>query len=112
MIHYKKEGHPLSIGLNVTVGTNKRWLPWITLIWCWYYPESYQLKMWRLRIRTWRFAIFTSKDVSCVEESYCRRFDLRLIRRELIEDLRLHAYINRDVALAALLDRYRLPTGD
>ena len=112
MIHYKKEGHPLSIGLNVTVGTNKRWLPWITLIWCWYKPETYRMTVWRLRIRTWKFAVFFGEVGGDVIENYLRIRDLRLITRELIEDLRLHAFMHNDVTLDALLDRYRLPKGN
>ena len=107
MIHYKHEGQPVQIGLNITVGRNG-WLPWITFIWSWYKPATQMLTHWRLRIRTWQFAIFTSKAESWVIHDYLVQFDQRLIRRELIEDLRLHAHLNNDVTLEALLDRYRL----
>ena len=42
-------------------------------------------------------------------ENYLKGTDQRLITRELIEDIRLHAFVNRDVTLDALLNRYRLP---
>ena len=111
MIHYKKEGHPLSIGLNITVGMNKKVLPWITLIWCWYKPATQRLIVWRLRIRTWKFAVFFGEVGGDVIENYLRIHDMRLITRELIEDLRLHAYQQRDQTLDNMLDRYRLPKG-
>lgn len=109
MIHYKREGQPVEIGLNITVGVNKFYLPWITFIWSWYKPSTQTLTHWRLRIRTWRFAIFTSKADSWVISDYLVQYDQRLIKRELIEDLRLHAFMRDDVTLDALLDRYRLP---
>jgi hypothetical protein len=109
MIHYKKEGHALEIGLNITVGVNKKVLPWITLCWAWYTPRTNRMSGWRIRIRTWKFAVFTSRSDWDVIENYLRTTDQRLITRELIEDIRLHAYINGNVTLDALLDRYSLP---
>lgn len=109
MIHYKKEGQALALGLNITVGVHKRVLPWITFIWAWYTPETTKMKSWRLRFRTWHPAIFWSVNDWDVIESYLRQFDMRLITRELIEDLRLHAYCQNDKTLDRMLDRYKLP---
>jgi hypothetical protein len=44
-----------------------------------------------------------------VLENYLKQTDQRLISRELIEDLRLHAYLHNDATLDGLLNRYRLP---
>ena len=109
MIHYKREGQPVDIGLNITLGVNKKWLPWVTFIWSWYKPSTQMLTHWRLRIRTWRFAIFTSKANSWVIMDYLQMHDQRLITRELIEDIRLYAYVNNLTTLDYLLDRYNLP---
>lgn len=109
MIHYKREGQPVDIGLNITFGVNKGWLPWVTFIWSWYKPSTQMLTHWRLRIRTWRFAVFYSKADSWVIKDYLEQFDQRLIRRELIEDIRLYAHLNNLTVLDDLLDRYRLP---
>ena len=112
MIHYKKEGAPLAIGLNITVGLNKGWLPWISFIWSWYDVPKHELSYTRLRIRTWNPAVFwTWNRKDNVIQNYLEFTDQRLITRELIEDIRLHAYIHNNVTLDALLDRYRLPKG-
>ena len=111
MIHYVKEGYAFHIGLNITMGRNHRWFPWITFVWCWYHPETYRLSTWRLRIRTWQPKVFVSTSGGDVIENYLKGTDQRLITRELIEDIRLHAYIHNNVTLDALLDRYRLPKG-
>jgi hypothetical protein len=111
MIHYKREGQSLGVGLNITVGMNKRWWPWITFCWTWYTPASHKMKGWRLRIRTWRFAVFCTSAEWDVIENYLKRTDQRLITRELIEDLRLHAHLHKDATLDGLLNRYRLPEG-
>jgi hypothetical protein len=109
MIHFSKDGQPTRVGLNITVGSNGLF-PWIIFIWTWYVPSTQILTHWRLRIRTWRFAIFSSRTDTWVVMDYLIKYDQRLITRELIEDIRLHAYMNNDVTLNALLDRYRLPT--
>ncbi len=111
MIHYKREGQSVGIGLNITVGVNKGWLPWITLCWAWYTPASHKMKGWRFRIRTWRFAVFCTSAEWDVIENYLKQTDQRLISRELIEDLRLHAFLHKDRTLDGLLNRYRLPEG-
>ena len=66
---------------------------------------------WRLRIRTWQPKVFVSTSGGDVIENYLKGTDQRLITRELIEDIRLHAFMRNDVTLNALLDRYRLPKG-
>ena len=111
MIHYVKEGYAFHMGLNITVGTNKGWFPWVTFVWAWYTPATYHMSTWRLRIRTWTPDIFPRKNGGDVIENYLKGTDQRLITRELIEDIRLHAYIHNNVTLDALLDRYRLPKG-
>ena len=111
MIHYKREGRPLALGLNITVGTNKRWWPWITFIWAWYNIPTHRLTVWRLRFRTWKPAVFFGEVGGDVIENYLRNRDERLIKRELIEDLRLHAFLHKDATLDGLLNRYRLPEG-
>jgi hypothetical protein len=109
MIHYKREGESLNIGLNITAGLNKGWMPWVTFCWAWYTPYTHKMKGWRIRIRTWRFAVFYTSSEWDVIESYLQSTDQRIITRELIEDIRLYAYLNQSVTLDALLDRYKLP---
>lgn len=108
MIHYKREGQPVDIGLNITLGVNKGWLPWVTFIWSWYKPSTQMLTHWRLRIRTWRFAVFYSQSASWVINDYLVQFDQRLVTREFIEDLRLYAFMHNDSQLDLLLERFRI----
>ena len=111
MIHYRREYRPVRIGLNITVGTTKRWWPYFTFIWAWYSPTLYKMRTWRIRLRTHCPKIFYEVGEWDVIERYLMMKDERLIKRELIEDLRLHAFLRKDATLDGLLNRYRLPEG-
>jgi hypothetical protein len=106
MIHYKKQGECVDLGLNVTVGLNHRWWPWITFIWAWYNISNHQLTSYRVRIRTWQPTIFREKGKQNVVDSFLRFNDLSVVQREFIEDLYVCAEVSNNVTLLSLLKRY------
>ena len=108
MIHYKREGRYLRIGLNITVGMNKRWWPWITFAWAWYKPENKMMSSWSIRIRTWQFKVFCKADKWNVIKHYLSITDEYLVSREFVEDLRLYASVRRDRELNTLIKIYSL----
>lgn len=86
MIHYKKEGDHLKLGLNFTFG-RMGWKPWVTVIWCWYDVKGRKLTHNRLRIRTHqRPMIIKSSSQSDVISGYLTAHDLIAVPRELLED--------------------------
>lgn len=86
MIHYKKEGEHLKIGLNITVG-RYRWKPWITFVWCWYDVASHKLSYRRVRVRLHKSPFILKQSA---ESDTIRNFldsnDLIACPRELLED--------------------------
>jgi len=89
MIHFRRDGEYLKIGLNITLGLSERWYPWVTFNWMWYNASTHMLSHRRLRIRSWKFKVFTSSGSSNVIETYLRHHELMAFPREFAEDLAL-----------------------
>jgi len=86
MIHIRKEGQSLHIGLNISLQMTRRGVS-LTLIWAGYDVARRKLKTRRLRFRSYLRPFFiVEKQEGDVVDSFLTQNDLIAVPRELLED--------------------------
>lgn len=83
MLHHTPEGAFIKLGLNFSLTPGG-----FRLMWAWYDFATHNAVTYRLRIRLWKPQFMWAVHRFNVIDAHLARFDLELVNREVLQDLK------------------------